>query len=522
VALVRIVGLAGFLVVAVAPIGMLVVQAAIVADSGSASPLELMLPTGRRLDLLLRSVGLAVAVGGATTVVGALAGSLLWQARGRFSTYLRWLPLPLALIPAYVHAMSWSSAVALWVSATSGLGTSQRMLEGPLASWWVQVMALAPISVGLAVVGFAAIDQRLLDAARVVEDDDTVFRRIVLPLAAPSLLGGGTICALLSLADYSVPTLFQMPVYSLEIFAEFSASGRSDRALLLAVPLVVISALGVALGWAGLRGAALRRPRSSSRNLPPFSLSSALRTLQWMGLSVFLISALVPLASMIGQVHAWPTFGRAVADAREELTFTLLASMGAALLSVPLAACLARELSLPGRGQGIWWLALGLLVAMPGPLVGIALVTLWNRSLPVEVYGTGMMVVLASVVRFLPFAAIIILAQLRRLDPLLLDAARILQRDWLQTTREVAIPLLLPGLLASAFLTFALAAGELGATLLVAPPGQATLTMRVFNLLHYGATESVAALALMVTATALVTGAIVVRLLEGSGAGKTA
>jgi iron(III) transport system permease protein len=75
---------------------------------------------------------------------------------------------------------------------------------------------------------------------------------------------------------------------------------------------------------------------------------------------------------------------------------------------------------------------------------------------------------------------------------------------------------------ASAFLTFALAAGELGATLLVAPPGQATLTMRVFNLLHYGATESVAALALMVTATALVTGAIVVRLLEGSGAGKTA
>ena len=45
-------------------------------------------------------------------------------------------------------------------------------------------------------------------------------------------------------------------------------------------------------------------------------------------------------------------------------------------------------------------------------------------------------------------------------------------------------------------LVFTLSLGELGATLLVAPAGKGTLTMKIYNFLHYGATEAVSSLCL--------------------------
>jgi iron(III) transport system permease protein len=75
--------------------------------------------------------------------------------------------------------------------------------------------------------------------------------------------------------------------------------------------------------------------------------------------------------------------------------------------------------------------------------------------------------------------------------------------------------MLLPGLLAAGGIAFALTTGELGATLLVAPPGQATLTMRIYNFLHYGATGTVAGLCLMMALFSVVAGAFAVLALIG-------
>jgi iron(III) transport system permease protein len=75
--------------------------------------------------------------------------------------------------------------------------------------------------------------------------------------------------------------------------------------------------------------------------------------------------------------------------------------------------------------------------------------------------------------------------------------------------------MLVPGLLAAAGIVFALTTGELGATLLVAPPGQATLTIRIYNFLHYGASSVVAGLCLMMAVTILIAGIIAVLALAG-------
>jgi iron(III) transport system permease protein len=95
------------------------------------------------------------------------------------------------------------------------------------------------------------------------------------------------------------------------------------------------------------------------------------------------------------------------------------------------------------------------------------------------------------------------MAAMRRINPRLLDAARLLETSRLRTWLLVRLPLLAPGLLASTGLVFCLTLSELSATLLVAPPGQSTLTLRLYNYLHYGASETVAGLTLVLTGLVL-------------------
>jgi iron(III) transport system permease protein len=85
----------------------------------------------------------------------------------------------------------------------------------------------------------------------------------------------------------------------------------------------------------------------------------------------------------------------------------------------------------------------------------------------------------------------------------------------LKTWLRVRVPLLLPGVMAACCVVFVLAMGELGATLIVAPPGHATLTMKIYNYLHYGASEAVAGLCLAMAAGALLTGLVIILLVNG-------
>jgi len=142
------------------------------------------------------------------------------------------------------------------------------------------------------------------------------------------------------------------------------------------------------------------------------------------------------------------------------------------------------------------------------------LIAVWNSPGWSSLYGSSLMPVLAALARFTPLAAIVLLVQLRRIDPLLVDAARVSQVSPLRTWLQIRLPMLAPGLLAAAAVVFALSLGELGATLIVAPPGQATLTMRIYNYLHYGASSTVAGLCLMMVAAALAAGCLALLVLS--------
>jgi iron(III) transport system permease protein len=137
--------------------------------------------------------------------------------------------------------------------------------------------------------------------------------------------------------------------------------------------------------------------------------------------------------------------------------------------------------------------------ALPGLVVGLALVFFANRYTP-ALYQTTGLVIMAYVIRFLPEALGAVRSSLVQVDPALEEAGRSLGRRPLAVAATVTLPLVRPGLLAGGALVFLTAMKELPATLLLRPAGTDTLAVRVWTGASEGLYAQAAPAALLVVA----------------------
>jgi iron(III) transport system permease protein len=499
-------GLLIFVLVVLGPLFALIAQTIPALLNGNGGWLSLAIPTGRRLGLLLNSIGLAGAVAIGGIVLGILGGIILWRWETGWRSYLRWLVLILMPIPAYIQALAWTSFANDFNSILQSAGLSAIPPQGWLTAWWIELMAYAPISIGLALIGLKSIEPLMIDAGRVMRSDFTTIFRIVLPLAGPTLLAGAGVLFILSLLDYSVPSLVNFNVYSLEIFAEYSASNEPVRAFLLSLPLLSIATAVLVTVLSTLRNSASSPAWSMSAWTTKPVLPKWLTAFLWGGMLLLLLQVTVPLVMVATEIGGLNNLVSNIAAAHNEIVYSMWVDILVSLLCIPLAIAAAKALTNRTKWEKLLWIIVLAPLAIPPALTGIGLISIWNRPMVVDIYGSSLMPVLAGLARFTPLAALILAAQFRRINPLLIDAARVLQVNSRQTLRYVWIPLFSPGLLAAFGVVFALTAGELGATLLVAPPGHSTLTIRIYNLLHYGASGTVAGLCVLILAAVVLAG----------------
>lgn len=169
--------------------------------------LELALPTGRRLTLLINSLSLAAAVSLTVGIIGVLAGSKLVYEQAPVWRWIKWGFLLTAPVPPYIHALVWSSTVGSLNILLKQYGASLPAY-GFFMSYIVNTMAYLPLGVGLAMVGYMLVETPAVEAARLFKEDFRVFMEVVLPLASPMILAAVGFVFILVVTDYSVPTLY--------------------------------------------------------------------------------------------------------------------------------------------------------------------------------------------------------------------------------------------------------------------------------------------------------------------------
>jgi ABC-type Fe3+ transport system permease subunit len=145
--------------------------------------------------------------------------------------------------------------------------------------------------------------------------------------------------------------------------------------------------------------------------------------------------------------------------------------------------------------------------ALSGPLIGIglkqtiALLLDWIPVYPVAValyYGPSPLPALwAHLLRFFPCAVAMLWPIVRLLPPELHEAAQVDGARPRQELWHVVLPLTAPACVRAGLAVAILSLGELSAGKLVATPGSQTFAHEVFTQMHYGVTNDLAALCLV-------------------------
>ncbi len=464
----------------------------------------------RQLILFLRTLFYSAGTGVLVMIIGALAASVLWTFRQNTLTRLL-KPLfilccVMVFVPPYVHALAWADLFYRYG------------LEGLAASLWVMVMALLPMGLGFSLLGFYLVEDAMVEAGRTLNRDSIVMKTIILPIALPAMISGMVFAFLWTIHDFSVPSLFFVNIYALEIFAKYSATNHPFEPFVLSLPMIGVATIMIVYVSNYSKKLMMGLRKGQTKESLPLIMPIWLRSLQIVALAILIIQISIPVISLIIKVATPSNIWISILQARRELGFTLLLSTLTATLSVIVALFLAKKVvGVGGRYRLLIWVCILLPLAIPAPLVGIGLVTLFSQPGMGLIYGTLWMPVLANMIRFAPLAFITMSVQLKRMDQGLLDSASVFQKNRIHGFVRVYLPMMLPGIIAAFLVVFILTTGELGATLLVSPPGRTTLTMRIYNYMHYGSSQMIAGLCLTMLVSSLSIGLIVYRLFRKTG-----
>jgi iron(III) transport system permease protein len=488
---------------AVLPVAYLTMRALSADDSARA-----LTPLSTTIELAWDTAILAFGVVIATLVVGVpfawlvvrtdLPGRRLWGLAAS-------LPL---VIPSFVAALALLGAFAprgLVQEALEPIGVD-RLPE--VTGYWGALVALTlstyPYVYLLAASGLRSVDPTAEEAARSLGAGRVrVFTRVTLPALRPSIAAASLLVALYVLSDFGVVSLMGYSTLTTGIYVRYESLLALESAAILALVLVAL-ALTIVLVASRfrLRGVIYRSTPGAGRTVKIVHLG------RWRWLALAFCSAVVGLFLVlpVGVLAWWavsadPITGRAGVSwsaAFNSASMATATALVAAFLVLPAAFLAWRYPSPLSR-----WLERFTLLpsALPGIAVALALVFVGAR-IGTPVYQTLGLLLVAYVIRFMPYGLASTRASLDAVSPRLEEAARSLGRRPLGATTAVVLPLARSGVLAGAALVFLSTIKELPATLLLKPIGFDTLATEIWKGTAIGAYSEVAPSALLLIAIA--------------------
>jgi iron(III) transport system permease protein len=482
---------------------------------------------------LLPLVRNSVVFAAAATAISLLVGGVLAWLVERTNTPLKWLAYLTTLVsmgtPYVLYVTAWLflfgragpfNDLYRTIAGSSGAFFNVYSLAGMIA---IEGFLWSPLAFLLLAATFRASNADMEEAARMSGAGilDTVWR-ISLPIATPAIAALALFVFIRNIEAFEVPALVGLPgdvrVLTTDIYMSLKAvppdlgHASAFSTILLVVVAVLLQVYGRlsrhAERFHSITGKGFR-PRPL--DLGPWRLAGAALVL----LNLVLVLAL-PLAGLAWiatqrfvRPIRWDALGAATLDhfravfaspVYVELVInTLLAAGGAAAIVVAVAVVAgwmaARRHPF---GQAIDHLMTMPLV-FPGIVLGVAVLQVALR-LPVPIYGTLWVIVMAFVIRYLPYGMRYAYAGTLQVHKELEEAASVSGASPFTNLRRIVTPLVSPALLSAALFIFLLGAKELTMAILLASPGSQTLAVAMFDLWVNGQGGELAALGLVWTA----------------------
>jgi len=448
-----------------------------------------------RTDLFVRSFWNSIYVSAMAVVVASAFAIPLAYLTSRYTfagspviQVLGFLPL---IMPPFVGAVAlqllFGRNGSLNLLLDDWLGFKIPFMEGLNGVVFVQAIHYFPFILINLSAALANIDRSMEEAAQNLGSSGfRLFRRIVFPLAMPGYIAGASLVFVKVFDDLATPLLLNVKdMLAPQAYLRVTSIGIADpMGYVISVVLIVTSVAAMWLSSLATRGADYATVQRGGGGLAKRSLT---RTESVIAYGVVALILLLVLAPHIGLLllsfatvwsfsplpDAFTTahYARVLGESSLYIKNTLIYASLAGLIDVMVGTAIAwlvLRTKLIGR-TALDWIASAAL-AIPGVVLGIGYlrayygIELWGGRPAATLW---VVIVLALAIRRLPYALRASHAALQQVSISLEEAAENLGANRRRTLRRIVVPLMTGGLAAGFVTSFATAAVELSATLML-------------------------------------------------------
>ena len=420
--------------------------------------------------------------------------------------------VPLALPPlvgvlAFLFLYGESGILPRLVQQLLGLESVPFAFEGRWAVWLVHVYSMYVYFYLFVTASLRTMDGSVLEAATDLgATSRQAFLHVILPVLRAPMVSASLLVFMISMASFTAPLLFAgtEPFLTVQIF-NYKTNGDLALSATVSTVLTAICLLFLLLLEFSQREAVRSTGKGISSAMTPVRKGWP-RALSVVAALAIIAILLLPIATILlisfAQEGSWTTqllparytFANYLAlfedpDVLEPIVNSVrmssLATVANLIFGVAAAVFISRGVTL---GRGLVRILAILPFAIPGTVIALNLIVTFNQPSPLSfgqiLVGAFWILPLAYFVRNIPLIVRSTMSSLATFDDRLTEASTDLGAGLWTTFRRVVLPVIMPGVIGGALLTFVTALGEFVSSIMLYVYGNRPISVEILSQLR--------------------------------------
>lgn len=479
------------------------------------------------------SLFVSVAATVSTLLIGVPMAYLMTRYNIFGKKYIHILIIMCLMSPPFIGAYSWIllfGRAGLVTKMFAAIGLTTPTIYGKMGIILVFTFKLFPYVYLYTSGAMGSIDSSLEEAAENL--GSSKLRRlftVTLPVILPSIAAGAIMVFMTSLADFGTPmligegyTVLPVLVYN-EYMSEIGGNANLASALsviVVACSLLVLLVQNRIVARKNYVMTAMRPPKEEQlHGAARFLASLPVWLVTFIG---FLPQIVVVVSSFIKcdftgfknefSIESYTTIARRLStNIRNTFVFSSVAIVLIVLLGLLISYIIVRKRGVSGQ---LMDMLIMFPYVIPGAVLGISLIVAFNKP-PLILTGTAFIMIIAFVVRKLPYTVRSGSAFLRQMDPSVEEASINLGISPMKTFFTVTSRLMAPGILSGAILSWITCINELSSSVMLYGGKTSTISVAIYTEVVRNSYGTAAALATILTVSTVVSLLIFLRVSKG-------
>ncbi len=428
-----------------------------------------------------------------SVIIGTFSGFIISRVKIRYKKlFSALLTLPLFFVP-YQSALAWSALLPA--------GKISHLLFSKVGVIFILTGSFYPIIFWLTYIAFSSIPPEEEESALIISSPEKVFFKITLYKTLPYILSGALLVFLFSFSEVGVATYLGVNVVPYEILMQLSAFYNIHSAFAASIPMGITGLILFIFEYTILKKGLKFYQKVPEQRVLIFDNN----VLRYTGICIIcliiILFLLIPLITLLYESLDIKSISIGLRNGAGSLLNSVFYSLLIGFITGWWA--LFSVYSLNRSTKRLFATGSLFTFFLSPPIIGMGIIYLWQKISHL-VYGTILALIFGLLARFSFLSYKIIETAFDNLDPSGKEAAIISGAGWSKTLFKIIFPQIKRWFYLGVMLVFVFSMNELGASIMLYPPGGEPLVVRLYTLSVNTPISISSVLALMNSITTLI------------------